>query len=188
MSAHPVRLKNDDEPGGFDIESAFVRRAQTGDCRAFEELYRLHVGRVHAVCLRMVVDRDRAGELTQDVFVKVWETLPSFRGESRFSTWLHRVAVNTVLMAMRSDRRRQAHTTLGEDPDGDDWVGTRVPVDRMDLEKAIAVLPPQARIVFILHDVEGYKHEEIAERMEVTVGTTKSQLHRARRILQEILR
>ena len=165
-----------------------VHRAQKGDVRAFEELYREHVGRVFAVCLRMVGNSRRAEELTQDAFVRVWEMIGSFRGESAFSSWLHRVAVNVVLVDIRSSKRYQSRVESTDDLESHDQPdGGRSHGERLDLEKAIAGLPPQARAIFVLYDIEGFKHEEIAEQMGLAVGTTKAQLHRARRLLREVL-
>jgi len=165
-----------------------VQRAQQGDVAAFEKLYRDNVDRVFALCLRMTGDGGRAEELTQDVFVRAWEKLPTFEGKSAFSTWLHRLAVNVVLGSRRAEGIRigkvfstddlTAYETPGRTPD---------PGHSMDLERAIAQLPPGARTVFVLHDVEGYKHEEIAELHGLAVGTCKAQLHRARRLLREAL-
>ncbi len=164
-----------------------VALAASGDRRAFERLYRANVNRVFAVCVRMSGDRTRAEELTQDVFVRVWEKLPLFRAESAFSTWVHRLAVNVVLNARKAEGRERAR----REPDGEDVLEARGSSphhgDRMDLEKAIATLPPGARRVFVLHDVEGYKHEEIAEMLGVTAGGSKAQLHRARMLLREAL-
>ncbi len=161
--------------------------AASGDRRAFERLYRQNVNRVFAVCVRMSGDRMRAEELTQDVFVRVWEKLPLFRGESAFSTWVHRLAVNVILNARKAEGRERARL----EADGDEMLEARGSSphhgDRMDLEKAIATLPPGARRVFVLHDVEGYKHEEIAEMLGVTAGGSKAQLHRARMLLREAL-
>jgi len=165
-----------------------IRRAQAGDTGAFEAIYRQNVDRVYALCLRMVHDREQAEELTQDVFVRCWEALDSFRGESAFSTWLHRLAVNVVLQAARSEKRRLGRVELTDDPAA---IATPQPKPepgvRMDLEAAIATLPPGARQVFLLHDVEGYKHAEISEVTGSAVGTLKAQLHRARRLLREAL-
>jgi RNA polymerase sigma-70 factor, ECF subfamily len=166
-----------------------VRRAQEGDTAAFERLYRLHVDRVHALCLRMVADRGRAEELTQDVFVRVWQALGSFRGDSAFATWVHRLAVNVVLGQLRTDRRRDARFQAEAELEGFQPAARhRDPGTRMDLEAAIAALPPGARQVFVLHDVEGYKHGEIAAMTGTAVGTMKAQLHRARKLLREALR
>jgi RNA polymerase sigma-70 factor (ECF subfamily) len=169
-----------------------VARAASGDRGAFERLYRQHVNRVFSLCARMVADRARAEELTQDVFVRAWEKLRLFRGESSFSTWLHRLTVNVVLNARKSDGRQQSRFEENDEEAGMDAhagiVGMPLaPGDLLDLEEAVAKLPPGARRVFVLHDVEGYKHEEIAEMLGVTSGATKAQLHRARLLLREAL-
>ena len=169
-----------------------VARAAAGDRHAFERLYRQHVNRVFSLCARMVVDRGRAEELTQDVFVRAWEKLYLFRGESSFSTWLHRLTVNVVLNARKSDGRQKTRFEENDEEQGMDAhagvVGMPLaPGDLLDLEKAVEKLPPGARRVFVLHDVEGYKHEEIAEMLGVTSGATKAQLHRARLLLREAL-
>ena len=172
-----------------------ARAAQRGEMDAFERLYRLHVGRVNAVCLRMSGDAGRARELTQDVFVRAWERLGSFRGESAFGTWLHRLAVNVVLESLRAERRRVARVEVGEEADalaedgvGGGWAAAADhPEDRMDLEWAIAKLPPGARTVFVLHDVEGYRHDEISKMTGSAPGTLRAQLHRARKLLMEAL-
>jgi RNA polymerase sigma-70 factor, ECF subfamily len=173
-------------PFGVDPDVAL---AAAGDRLAFERLYRQHVTRVFSLCARMVNDRARAEELTQDVFVRAWDKLHLFRGESAFGTWLHRMTVNLVLNARKTDGRQQARYDDDEDGDGIEALAARphAPGDRMDLEAAIAKLPPGARRVFTLHDVEGYKHEEIAEMLGVTSGATKAQLHRARLLLREAL-
>ena len=167
-------------------ERADVVRAQNGDTRAFERLYHAHAGRVFGLARRMI-GPDLAGEITQDVFVRVWEKLGTFRGESAFGTWLHRVAVNVVL-----HRRAALKVERGRFEDEEnvlDLVPGRTTTRDfgMDFETAIARLPQGARVVFILHDVEGFKHEEIAEQLGVTAGTTKAQLHRARMILRQHL-
>ncbi|MEO6924797.1 MAG: RNA polymerase sigma factor [Bryocella sp.] len=165
-----------------------VKLAANGDRHAFERLYRLNVGRVYAVCVRMCRDRFRAEELAQDAFVRAWERLPQFRGDSAFSTWLHRLTVNVVLEAQRTERRNEARTETDNMPDGAAPVTRREHhADRMDLDVAIAALPSGARAVFALHDVEGYKHEEIAAMLDITSGGSKAQLHRARRLLREAL-
>jgi RNA polymerase sigma-70 factor, ECF subfamily len=168
-------------------------RAAAGDRAAFERLYRENVRRVFSLCARMVADRGRAEELTQDVFVRAWEKLHLFRGDSSFSTWLHRLTVNVVLNARKSDGRQQSRFDEQDDEQGgmDALPGVvgmpLAPGDLLDLEDAIERLPPGARRVFVLHDVEGYKHEEIAEMLGVTSGATKAQLHRARMLLREAL-
>ncbi len=173
-----------------------VALAAAGDRQAFERLYRKHASRVFSLCTRMAGDRTRGEELTQDVFVRAWEKLHLFRGESSFSTWLHRLAVNVVLNDRKSEgRRRSRFEEEGEEAGGIDAImgtgsGLGLPSaagDRMDLEAAIAKLPPGARRVFILHDVEGFTHEEIAATTGVTTGATKAQLHRARLLLREAL-
>ncbi len=172
--------------GGSNTDAA---QAASGDRAAFERLYRRHVDRVYTLCVRMSGDRTRAEELTQDVFVRAWEKLHLFRGESSFGTWLHRLTVNVVLNSRKSEGRRWARVEDDDEGDGVDRIAgiPAAPGDRMDLEAAIAKLPPGARRVFTLHDVEGYKHEEIAEMLGVTTGATKAQLHRARLLLREAL-
>jgi RNA polymerase sigma-70 factor (ECF subfamily) len=167
-----------------------VALAAAGDRRAFERLYRAHLERVFSLCVRMCGNRARAEELTQDVFVRVWEKLPLFRGESAFSTWLHRLAVNVVLNDRKVEGRERARVgpaAEGEDPGEPGVSPLPAHAERLDLEAAIAQLPPGARMVFVLHDVEGYTHEEIAEMLGVTAGGSKAQLHRARLLLREAL-
>ena len=165
-----------------------VLRARAGDESAFEALYREHAGRVYALCLRLSGDRGRAAELTQDVFVRCWEKLRTFRGESAFGSWLYRLAVNVVWMANRGDRRRENRVRPVADPDQHERqaAGTG-PGAAIDLERAIATLPEGAREVFVLFEVEGYGHEEIARMTGIAVGTSKAQLFRARRLLRERL-
>lgn len=170
-----------------DVQPSLVVRAQAGDTGAFRQLYDDNVGRVFAVCLRIVANHARAEELTQDTFVQAWQTLGSFKGESLFSSWLHRVAVNVVLMNMRSERRRTARVFSSDALEGLSGGSSPQTGTALDLEHAIGRLPPQARTTFVLHDIEGYTHEEIAEHMELAVGTTKAQLHRARTLLKEML-
>jgi len=171
-----------------DPEYADVALAAAGDRRAFERVYRTHADRVYSLCMRMVQDRGRAEELTQDVFVRVWEKLSLFRGESAFGTWLHRMAINVVLNERRADGRREGRRMVVEDLDLlSDENGGLQPGLAIDLESAIALLPRGARTVFVLHDVEGYTHEEIGRMLGVTSGGTKAQLHRARRLLREAL-
>ena len=169
-----------------------VARAAAGDRSAFERVYREHVNRVFSLCARMVSDRARAEELTQDVFVRAWEKLHLFRGESSFGTWLHRLTVNVVLNARKVEGRQRSRYEESDDDAGMDSLPGVVgmplaPGDLLDLEEAITRLPPGARRVFVLHDVEGYKHEEIADMLGVTSGATKAQLHRARLLLREAL-
>ncbi|MBT8397687.1 MAG: sigma-70 family RNA polymerase sigma factor [Gemmatimonadetes bacterium] len=168
--------------------SALVERAQSGDSRAFEALYRRLVGRIYALCLRMARDAQRAEELTQDVFVRAWERLGTFRGESKFTTWLHRLAVNVVLQAGRTKGRRESREELVEDPG--EYLGrvkAEFPGTKLDIERAIASLPDGARTVVILRDIYGYKYDEIAEMQGVALGTVKAQIHRARKMIREKL-
>ena len=184
VSAEPVRPV---APDAGAVRQA-VSRAQAGDAGAFEVVYRAHAGRMYALCLRMSGDAVQARELLQDVFVRAWEKLETFRGESAFGTWLHRLAVNVVLMDRRVAARR-AEDALEPDP------GEALPIAarsapaglRLDLEQAIAALPPMARQVLILFDVEGYEHKEIAALLGIADGTSKAHLFRAHRLLREAL-
>ena len=164
-----------------------IRRAQAGDVDAFEVLYRTHAGRIYALCLRLKAgDTTDATELMQDVFIRAWRRISTFRGDSAFGSWLHRLAVNTMLENARSDRRRIARVLPMDDTSRLEGAARSSGVDlRMDMEEAIASLPQGARLAFVLHDVEGYQHQEIAARLGVSVGTIKAQLHRARRLLRE---
>jgi RNA polymerase sigma-70 factor, ECF subfamily len=158
---------------------------------AFEVLYRRHAGRVMALCLRLTGERTRAEEAMQDVFVRLWERMASFRGDSAFTSWLHRLAVNTVLLTMRSDRRRVARVESADDAQLQAAPGAaaeaRSPEDQMDLDAALQRLPEHARRIVVLHDIEGFTHEEIAELTGVPAGTVRSQLSRARRTLLQWL-
>jgi RNA polymerase sigma-70 factor (ECF subfamily) len=166
-----------------------IRRAQAGDVNAFELLYREHSGRIYALCMRLQAgDSADATELMQDVFIKAWRRLATFRGDCAFSSWLHRLAINTMLENARTDQRRVARVLPMDDtsllPGAARSSGVEL---KMDMEDAIASLPKGARLAFVLHDVEGYQHQEIAEQLSVSVGTVKAQLHRARRLLRERL-
>jgi len=174
----------DDAP---DAEQRDIAAAAAGDRRAFERLYRTHGQRVFALCLRMTADRGIAEELVQDVFVRAWQKLDGFRGDAAFGTWLHRVAVNIVLSRRKQDGVRRERTV--DDATSVDAAPARsVEVgDRLDLEAAIAGLPTGARRIFVLHDVEGYTHEEIGDLLGITSGGSKAQLHRARLLLREAL-
>jgi RNA polymerase sigma-70 factor (ECF subfamily) len=175
-------------PGNSEATRILVGRIQHGEVDAFESLYRTHVDRIFALCLRMSGDPERATELTQDVFVRCWERIGSFRGDSLFGTWLHRVAVNVVLEHSRSAQRRDQRFETGNDTETLPGVATDPRHDeRMDLEQAIRGLPPKARQVFVLHDIEGYRHREIAELTGSAQGTLRAQLHRARKLLMEAL-
>lgn len=163
-----------------------LSRAASGDREAFERVYRAHVGRVYSICLRMIGDRPQADEATQDVFVRLWDKLPLYRGESRFTTWLHRLAVNVVLTRRKIERRDADRTAPGELLDLVAHPGPSEGIS-MDLEAAIGTLPEGARRVFVLHDVEGYKHEEIGGMLGITSGGSKAQLHRARLLIRKAL-
>jgi RNA polymerase sigma-70 factor (ECF subfamily) len=168
-------------------DGGLVDRARRGDVDAFEELYRMHAGRVYALCLRLTADATEGRELTQDTFVRAWEALPRFRADASFTTWLHRIAVNALLERRRRDRRRTARVSLAEDDeDAVSLAGVVHAPDvatAIDLERAVAALPPGVRRAFVLHAVEGYSHEEIATMTGLAAGTLRAQLHRARQLL-----
>jgi RNA polymerase sigma-70 factor, ECF subfamily len=178
-------------------EAEAIRLAQQGDAGAFERIYRLHSRRVYALCLRMVGNTAEAEDLAQDAFLQLFRKIGTFRGESAFSTWLHRLSVNVVLMKLR--KKTLPETSLEETTDPDDESsGPRrelgAPdlllsgsIDRVHLERAIEQLPPGYRQVFVLHDVQGFEHNEIAKLMECSIGNSKSQLHKARMRLRELL-
>jgi RNA polymerase sigma-70 factor, ECF subfamily len=171
-----------------EVDESLVERAQGGDARAFEELYRTHVDRVYALCLRMSADRERAERLTQDAFVRCWEKLGTFRGESRFSSWLYRMTVNVVLNDQRARKRR--HLRLESTGDLGRYgcpAPDRRTEERIDVERALAALPEAARTVLVLYGIEGYKYREIAEMTGLAEGTVKAQIHRARKLLEEAL-
>ena len=164
-----------------------VALAAGGDVRAFERVYRTNLPKVHSLVRRMTGGRD-ADELTQDVFVRVWQKLGSFRGDSAFGTWLHRLAVNVVIERFRTEATRRSRHLDGEDIFATlAAVPTRSGDLAMDFEAALEKLPDGAREIFVLHDVEGYKHHEIATLLEISSGTSKAQLHRARMILRKHL-
>jgi RNA polymerase sigma-70 factor (ECF subfamily) len=166
-----------------------VRLAQGGDTAAFERMYRLQSGAVYALALRLTGNRERALELMQDSFVRAWERLASFRGESAFASWLHRLTVNVFLNQARSDSRRRSLMDITEDGSdaGDVAVLGTDPAERLDLESAIATLPRNARIAFVLHEIEGFSHEEIAATLGVAAATVRSHVFRARHLLMEYL-
>jgi RNA polymerase sigma-70 factor, ECF subfamily len=169
-------------------QQRLVARAARGDVAAFEELYRLNIGRVYALCLRMSGNRALAEELVQEAFVRAWQKLGSFRGASAFSTWLHRLTVNVVLGHQRSTNRREARVSGLIDDEVPDRVAPEAhPGQTVDLERAIRGLPEGARTVFVLHDVEGFRHREISRLTGIAVGTSKAQLHRARKMLRKAL-
>jgi RNA polymerase sigma-70 factor (ECF subfamily) len=164
-------------------EVLLIRRVKDNDVSAFEQLYRLHSGRVFALCLRLSGNNALAEEFAQEAFVRAWQKIHSFRGESSFSSWLYRLTSNVVFSELR--KKRHKLVSINEITE------TQSPIDHkldtgkiMDMEKAISNLPTGARAIFVLHDIEGYKHTEIAEMTGLAVGTSKTQLHRARKLLK----
>lgn len=180
------RTPPDNQLAQGDSERADVALAAAGDQQAFERLYRLHAARIHSLVRRMVGGDGDADELVQDAFVRAWQRLSTFRGESAFGTWMHRLTVNLVLNWQKSRNRGRK---LFDDDAVIDMQSARreTPEAAMDLETALQELPKGARQIFVLHDVEGFKHEEIAEMLEITSGTSKAQLHRARRLMRRHL-
>ncbi|HEY0404884.1 MAG TPA: RNA polymerase sigma factor [Pyrinomonadaceae bacterium] len=200
MTANTYQLQGNialTDETAFDVKQAadktLTQRAAQGDMQSFAELFERHNRRVYSLCLRMTQNVSEAEDLAQEVFVQLFRKVGSFRGESAFTTWLHRMTVNQVLMHFRKKKVRDEKTTEdGETPDSV-VPGTADPnrmpiVDRIALDNAIAQLPPGYRTVFVLHDVEGYEHEEIARIRGCSVGTSKSQLHKARMKLRGILK
>jgi RNA polymerase sigma-70 factor (ECF subfamily) len=190
--ARTRRIESGDLP-----EAEAIRLAQQGDAAAFERLYRLHSRRVYSLCMRMVGNTAEAEDLTQEAFLQLFRKISTFRGESAFSTWLHRLCVNVVLMRLR--RKSAAETSLEEatEPDEEsdgprrDFGGPDLrlsgSIDRVHLQRAVDQLPPGYKAVFVLHDVQGYEHNEIANIMGCSIGNSKSQLHKARMRLRELL-
>jgi RNA polymerase sigma-70 factor (ECF subfamily) len=167
-------------------EDAWIRRAQRSDARAFEALYRLHVDKVYGLCLRMTGNVSEAEDCTQEAFIQAWNKMMKFRGDSAFSTWLHRIAVNTVLGRIRKSKREHDRVQAVNDV-----YTTRVDTgdsgELRDLAEAVDRLPERARHVFVLHAVYGYSHDEAAAMLGIATGTSKAQLHRARRLLAQQL-
>jgi RNA polymerase sigma-70 factor (ECF subfamily) len=184
--------------GNEQQEAKTIRQAQQGDAAAFERIYRLHSRRVYALCLRMVGNPTEAEDLTQEAFLRVFRKIQTFRGESAFSTWLHRLVLNVVLMQLRKKKFAGASLDEMTEPDeeraapsreigGPDQLLTGL-IDRMNLQRAVEQLSPAHKIVFVLHYIQGYKHHEIAEMMNCSVAASKGHLHRARKQLRDILR
>ncbi len=177
-------------------EAEAIARAKQGDAEAFERLYDLHKRRVYSLCLRMTSNTAEAEDLTQEAFLQLFRKIATFRGESAFSTWLHRMAVNVVLMQLRKKglpvvSLEETTETEEDTPKRDFGTEDRVlagSVDRLRLQKAIGSLPPGYRTIFVLHDVEGYEHNEIAEMAGCSIGNSKSQLHKARMKLRDLLK
>jgi len=188
--AHSAEDKIEPTPAS---DKALAKAAGQGDMKAFEELYKRHNRRVYSLCLRMTASVSEAEDLTQEAFIQLFRKIGSFRGDSAFSTWLHRLTVNQVLMHFRKRSTKMERTTdEGETPD-QIVQGTQNPnampvVDRIALDNAIAQLPRGYREIFVLHDVEGHQHEEIAQMLGVAAGTSKSQLHKARMKLRKLLK
>jgi len=177
-----IELARDD----VSDEAGRVARARNGDVAAFEGLYQEHVGRVYGLCLRMTGHPATAEDLTQDTFVSAWRSLPGYEGRSRFSTWLHRIAVNTVLAQRRAPLGRHEVSMTDDEGETMDFVAEQAMDDAtpIDLERAIAALPPGARDIMVLHGIYGYSHEEAAGMLDLAVGTCKAQLHRARQLMR----
>lgn len=174
-------------PAAADPDTDDVHAAVAGDRLAFQRLYRRHVERIHgAVCRLAGYDHARAEDLTQEAFVRAWQKLPGFRHESAFGTWLYRLAINVALMEIRG-RRADPVGYMDEDNLPEHGETPFCAAEREELERAISKLPPRARAVLVLHDVEGWRHEEIGTEMAMAVGTSKAQLHRARRLLRQAL-
>ena len=196
--AHGLRLIVDsgraDDSSEMPVDSRAVKavdsvsRVLAGDIDAFESIYRAHSGLIYALCLRMSGDAVLAQELTQSVFVRAWERLGSFRGDSAFGTWLHRLAVNVVLEQLRSDRRRSTRVVIETDATSrpDAFVAESVD-ERLDIEDAISKLPPGARVAFVLHAIEGYSYQEISMLTGLAMGTVRTQVFRARQLLMRTL-
>lgn len=169
-----------------DIEDIWIRRAQSADQRAFEALYRRHIGRVYGLCLRMTGNRSEAEDCAQEAFIKAWNKLGEFRGDSSFGTWIHRVAVNAVLGRMRKAGREQDRIEAAAQIDpAPESIGDSSDIE--DLEQALHELPEGARHVFVLCAVYGYSHEETGDMLGIAVGTSKAQLHRAKKLLADQL-
>ena len=180
---------NKSQPPDFEL----AKEAAAGDGKAFEELYRRHYRRVYALTLRMMGNPTEAEDMTQEVFLQLFNKIGMFRGESAFTTWLHRMTVNQVLMHFRKkSTRSELITDEGETPvqivRGTENPGSMPVVDRIALERALQQLPLGYRTVFVLHDIEGYEHYEIADMLGIAEGTSKSQLHKARLKLRQLIR
>jgi RNA polymerase sigma-70 factor (ECF subfamily) len=187
-----------EEPENIDIpETETIRLAQEGNAAAFEQLYRRYSGRVYSLCLRMVKDGSEAEDLTQEAFLLVFRKIRTFRGESKFSTWLHRLTVNLVLMGLRKKRYSEVSLDATLELDDEDFRPTMElggpdlrlsgVVDHLNLTRAIEQLPDGYKKMFVLHDVEGYEHHEIAKILGCSSGNSKSQVYKARLRLRELL-
>ena len=168
-------------------DSALVKRATSGDYQAFKQLYEKHVARVYAICLRYCANQDEASDVAQEVFIQVWEKLSDYRAESTFSTWLYRVATNISISHIRKRSPWWARSVELSDLDRDENMAVDHSYFEHGLDKKIADLPEQARLVFVLFAIEGYRHTEIAKILKIAPGTSKAQYHRARQLLKEKL-
>ena len=173
------------EPGST-AEADWIARAQRSDARAFESLYRLHVDRVYGLCLRMTGNVSEAEDCTQEAFIQAWNKLDKFRGDSAFGTWMHRIAVNAVLGRIRKSKREQDRIQVAHEASSSP-VAVADTGELRDLSEAVDRLPEGARHVFVLHAVYGYSHEETGQMLDIAAGTSKAQLHRARRLLAQQL-
>jgi RNA polymerase sigma-70 factor (ECF subfamily) len=187
-----VPAQEDGSAAARAADVALARRVACGDEAAFEEVYRIHHRRVYGLCLRMTQNVAEAEDITQEVFILLHRKAGSFRGESQFNTWLYRLTVNQVLMRFRKSKARREDALDGVEARPGETFGAGRPntsqlTDRIALDSALAQLPPGYRAAFILHDVEGYEHEEVAQILGCAVGTSKSQLHKARVKLRKIL-
>ena len=192
QTAADAALKSADETQNTS-DYALAQRAAKGEMEAFEVLYQRHNRRVYSLCLRMTQNVQEAEDLTQESFIQLYRKIGSFRGDSAFTTWLHRLTVNQVLMHFRKRSVKMEKTTEeGETPvqivKGTENPNAMPVIDRIALDNAIAQLPPGYKSVFILHDVEGHEHEEVARILGCSVGTSKSQLHKARMKLRRLLK
>lgn len=208
-AATQMAKESNGEPRGFQLttpkkvlasgmsEAEAIERAQQGDGECFEALYSMHKRRVYSLCLRMTSNTAEAEDLTQEAFLQLYRKIGTFRGESAFSTWLHRLAVNVVLMHLRKkglseiSLQEAMEPTEEDGPKRDFGAHDQVlsgSIDRVNLERAVENLPPGYRIIFVLHDIEGYEHNEIAEMMGCSIGNSKSQLHKARMKLRDLLK
>jgi RNA polymerase sigma-70 factor, ECF subfamily len=178
-------MTSSDTVVGLDV--ALIERARKGDSRAFERLYRDNVGRVHGLCLRMTRNPDQAADCAQDTFIKAWKALPKFEARASFSTWLHRIAVNTVLEKRRGSSNAEIPVEDPTEYELEPTVVLDTPVEEEELEAAIASLPQGARDALVLCGVYGYEHSEAATMLGIAVGTCKAQLHRARGLLKDRL-
>jgi len=171
----------------YTDESALIEQAQRSNARAFEALYRLHIDKVYGICLRMTGNVSEAEDCAQEAFIQAWNKLERFRGDSAFSTWLHRIAVNSVLARMRKSKREQDRI-MAVTESTPATVVTADTGDMRDLSEAVDRLPQGARHVFVLHAVYGYSHDETGEMLGIAAGTSKAQLHRAKRLLAQQLK